>query len=462
MQQAACAGLSSRVAGQLLGVRFDALGEGAVRAASRALLDAVGVMQAASGLCVEAAPFVDLAVEQGGRAEATILGTGLRVPASHAAFANGALAHALDYEDVFDGAPVHPNAALIPAVLALAQSDPRISGRDLLTAIVVGCETVCRIALSLRRPLEHGGWYPPPILGAWGAVAGAAHLLHLSPRQLVDAWSLMLLQTSAPGEIRRGDDSAIRGVREAFPAQTAVTAVRLAQRDVRGFPAPLEGREGFYRLFAGGEFDPAGLDAPPGPHWHIESLSFKPWPSCRGTHAAIECALHLRNALGDPLRLSHIVVEGNEVQQMLAEPRARKCAPATAIEAKFSLPFTVAAALVDGRVDLDTFAPANLSRPELQQVAARVQFERHGSWPRSQAVSGALRGLRDDGAGLRKEILVPLGAPQRPLEEAGLVRKFVDCCARARCALQAEAAQALAARLLSIAQEPSVAALPWN
>ena len=126
------------------------------------------------------------------------------------------------------------------------------------------------------------------------------------------------------------------------------------------------------------------------------------------------------------------------------------------------LPFTVAAALVDGCVDLDTFATANLSRPELQQVAARVQFQRHGSWLRSQAVSGALRGLRDDGTGLRKEILVPLGAPERPLEEAGLVRKFVDCCARARCALQAEAAQALAARLLSIAQEPSVAALPWN
>ena len=186
-------------------------------------------------------------------------------PPAAAALANGALSHALDYEDAFDAAPVHPNASLIPAVLALAQARAPVSGRELIAAVAVGCDLACRMGLSLRQPLEQGGWYPPPILGAVGAVAGAARLLRLSPRQLLDAWSLLLLQNSCSGEIIHSPDSTIRAVREAFPAQAAVNCVLLAEAGIQGFSAPLEGTAGFFRLFAGGNYSVEELLQRPGP-----------------------------------------------------------------------------------------------------------------------------------------------------------------------------------------------------
>jgi 2-methylcitrate dehydratase PrpD len=442
-------------------VRFGQLPASTVHAAARALLDAIGVMRAASGLSHEVVPFLALAAAHGGPAEARVLGCRTRVPVLQAALANGAQAHALDYEDAFDAAPVHPNASLVPALLALADADAGIDGRALLTALAVGCEMTCRLALSLRQPLEQGGWYPPPILGAWGTVAGCAHLLRLSPRQLLDAWSLMLLQTSTPGEIKHGADSAIRAVREAFPAQAAVQAVRLAARGVPGFSAPLEGRDGFFRLFAGGRYDAAELLAAWGPRWRIGELSFKPWPSCRGTHAAIECALRVRAALGnDASGIAQVAVEGGEVQQMLAEPAARKRAPQLAIEAKFSLPFTVAAALLDGAVTLDTFAPAVLARADLRALAGRIGFERREDWGRDQAVCGALRVTLADGRVLREEVLVPRGSPARPLSDADLLGKFIDCCARARHPLPRPQATALAERILGLEREQSLADIP--
>jgi len=145
--------LSSALAAHVAGVRFGQLPQSTVHASKRALLDAVGVMYAASGLASEARPFIDFAQAQRGAPESTVLGTDARVPAAMAALANGALSHALDYEDAFDAAPVHPNASLIPAVLALAQSRA-LGGKELIAAIATGCDFACRLALSLRQPLE--------------------------------------------------------------------------------------------------------------------------------------------------------------------------------------------------------------------------------------------------------------------------------------------------------------------
>ena len=367
MNQAQDAAVSLRLA-QFVTRTPDALiPASALHAAARVVLDSTGVMRAASALSPEALPFIAQAVE-GGSGPAIVLGTAHRVRAPLAALANGAMAHALDYEDAFDAAPVHPNASLVPAVLALAQAHGPVNGRELLAAIAVGCDVACRIALCLRRRLEDGGWYPPPILAAFGAVAGAARILRLSPRQLLDAWSLLLLQNSCAGEIKYDRDTVIRAVREAFPAQAAVQVSQLAQRGVRGFDAPLEGRAGFFRLFASGCYDIDTLFADLGERWHIEQLSFKPWPSCRGTHAAVECALQLRREV-QWRDIRQVRIEGCEVHRMLAEPIERKRAPQTAIDAKFSLPFTVATALVTGRVDLDSFTGPALGHLDVLALA---------------------------------------------------------------------------------------------
>lgn len=440
------AGVSDAIAAHVAGMRFEALPAATVAAAKQVLLDATGVMLGASGIAAEPEPFIHLAMAQGS-GPCAILGTGLTTSAAQAAFANGALAHALDYEDAFDLAPGHPNASLVPVLLALAQAE-RVDGRHFLTALAVGCDVSCRIALALRRPMEAGHWYPPPIVAAFGAAAGAANLLGLDAQGVRDALSLVLCQATMPGEIKHSRGTVIRAVREAFPAQAAVVSALLARDGVTGFEEPLEGKGGFYALYAGGEFDPADLTGDLGERFWIEHLTFKPWPSCRGTHAAIELALELRGqaVLAD---IARVVVEMDEVQRMLTEPLARKQAPATAIDAKFSIPFCAALALAEGEVGLDSFVPGKLGDPAILALAANVEPRLVDDPSRRRGAGGAMELHLHGGRVLRAEVANALGCPERPLGRDALIAKFVACAARARHPLAPAAAEGLAATILN-------------
>lgn len=430
-----------------------------LEAARRILLDAVGVMFGASGMAKETQPFATLAAAAGS-GPCAILGTGRRATAPFAALANGALAHALDYEDAFDLSPGHPNASLVPALIALAQAEGPVDGQRFLAALALGGDLACRMGIALRRPMEEGGWYPPPILAGFGAAAGAARLLGLGARQVRDALSLTLCQVTMPGEIRHSRDTVIRAVREAFPAQAAVTSALLAREGVAGFEEPIEGKAGFYALYAGGAYAGDDLVEALGERFWIEQLTFKPWPSCRGTHPFIEMALGLRREHGVAAgNVVEIIVEVDEVQRMLVEPAQRKCAPATAIDAKFSIPFCTALALVDGAVGLDSFAPGRLSDPEVLAVAARVSPRIVHVPGRSRGSGGGMNVRLADGRTLSATCTDALGCPDCPLDDAALVAKFIDCTGRAHRPLTERDARVLADRILSLDQCADVGAL---
>lgn len=451
--------LSDVLCRHVAAMTWDALPESARDGARRVLLDATGVIYAASGLAPEAQPFIRIA-QANGVGRCAILGTDVRVQPMAAALANGALAHAVDYEDAFDRAPAHPNASLVPVLLALAQSEGRIDGRRFLTALAVGGDLACRMALSLRQPMEVGGWYPPPIVAAYGAVAGAANLLGLNAAQVKDALSMVLCQVTMPGEIKYSRRTVLRAVREAFPAQAAITAALLAREGVAGFEAPLEGKAGFYALYAGGQFDPADLLDGLGDHFWGAELTFKQWPSCRGTHPFIEMALALRERHRlVPDQIVRVEVDVDDVQRMLVEPLDRKQRPDVAIDAKFSIPFTTALALVRGKVGLDDFDAASLDDPAVLALAARIvpAVVAGDGWQRGSG--GALRLTRADGAVLSLDVDNALGCPARPLPHAAQVAKFVDCLGRAAKPLDPDAAAALAARVLALETCADVGAL---
>jgi 2-methylcitrate dehydratase PrpD len=443
--------LSDAVCRHVAGQSYDRLPAATRHAAKRVLLDATGVMAAASGLSPECRPFVALARATGGGGPCTLLGHVDRLQPPMAAFANGAMAHALDFEDAFDRAPCHPNASAVPAALAIVQGYGPVHGRELVTAIAIGCDLVCRIALSLRRRLEDGGWFPPTLLGGIGAAAVAARLLRLPPRQIRDTLSLMLCQLTAPGAIRHSGQSEIRAVREAFPAQAAVLAALLARDGVAGFEQPLEGSDAFYRLYADNRYEPADVLDGLGDAFLIEQLSFKPWPACRGTHAYIEIALELRAqhslAWTD---IDSITVETGPVQQMLVTPLQQKQAPQTTIDARFSIPFMTALALVRGRVGLDDLRPESLADPDILALARRVAPALEPAWGMEHAVQGALSLRLKDGRCLSGRLEAPLGSLRAPISDEALTEKFVACWQQAAAPLPARAARELARRILEI------------
>lgn len=409
---------------------YAALPPAAVQAAKRSLLDAVGVMLGASGLGEGCAAFAEQARQIGGRAESTVLGFGFKAPALMAAFANGATAHALDFEDAYDGAPIHPNAAVVPAALAIAEARGCISGETLIGAIAVGCDLVCRLGLSLRTNPDVFGFYPPPILSAFGAAAAAGRLLGLDAVRMEDAFALTLSQAVATAQFKETPDSMLRAVRDAFATQAGVQAAQLAARGVRGFAGAFEGKAGLFALYARGDYDPQVLTEELGEHFLGAEVSFKPWPACRGTHAFIEAAEALGVAADE---VAHMTFTASPMMAMLAEPRAQKIAPSTAIDAKFSLPFTVATQLVQGEVTLASFTPAAMADEQVLSLAARSTFVADPNAKGPDAMtSGELALDLADGRRLTRRIERPRGAPSNPMSNLDLAAKFLDCAGQAR------------------------------
>jgi len=429
----------------------DAVPAAALQSAALSLLDGVGVALAASRLGEGCEDFAALAIEAGGRADATVIGHGARVPAQAAALANGSMSHALDFEDSIDGVAVHPHAQVLPAVLALAEQRD-IGGARLLASIALGCDITVRLGRSTGDALADRGWYPPPILGGLGATAACAFLVGLNSRQVLDALSLALHQVTASGEIKHSPASIVRGVRDGFAAQAAVQSVQLAERGVRGFDRPLDGESGFFATFAGGEYDPRALLDGLGRRWAGVATSFKPWPSCRGTHAFVQAALEARTRTRVD-EILEVTLEGAPVNEMLAVPLAAKQRPTSAIDAKFSLPFTVATALVRGGVTLESFSPASLQSVDVLRVAERIRYVGDPSG-RFAMTAGRMSIRTSAGTSIVLEVEHPRGNPTDPIPVSELREKFVSCAAEAIIPFTRDRAESVADSILAVAAAP--------
>ena len=412
---------------------YEDLPERAVEMTKMSLLDALGVTLAAGGLCEECRAFVEIAMESGGKKESTILGFGEQVPAHMAAFANGAMAHALDFEDAHDLALVHPNAATVPAALAMAESIGNVNGKDFIASLAVGCDIVCRLGLAFNENPGEYGWYIPPILGSFGAASAAGKLLNLDKKGILDALSLTLCQSTCSAELRYSPHSDIRSVRDAFAAKAGVLSVRLAQKGVKGFDHPFEGKAGLFSLYSNGNYDALRLIEGLGTTFEGANISFKPWPACRGTHTYIEAALHiLKEHAPDPDDIVDVRVIVSSFNQMLCEPQNVKKTPQTVIDAKFSIPFTVATALYHKEVGLKHFTPELLNDKNVLQLAQKIRYELDPGLGLRDATRGFLEIKTKDNKTYAKQIDQAYGHPDNPVSQKGVVAKFMACADKAK------------------------------
>jgi 2-methylcitrate dehydratase PrpD len=424
-------GLSDKIAQHLVAARFEQLPPEAVLGAKRALLDALGVSLAASSLGEGCSAFLDLAASDGGAPLSTILGRTQKVPPQQAAFANGALAHAMDFEDTHDASATHPNSANVPAALAIGEA-LNASGKELLLALALGCDFVCRLGLGLEDDPSERGWYTPAILSAYGAAIASASLLHLDHRGMLDTLSLTLCQATCSAEIKRSPQSLIRSIREAFSAQAGVQAALLAQKGITGFDLPLEGKAGFYGLYGNGRFDETTLTQDLGTRFEGAFLSFKPWPTCRGTHVYIDILLRLmREYHVTTDQIDTIEIDVNSLNLMLCTPEQQKQNPLTLIDAKFSLPFTLAFTALYGEPSLDELTPDRLKDPAILSLATHIKHRVKSDWSYQQATRGRLTLHLKDGRSFTLEDQIAPGHPDRPLSQTQLEKKFHSCAAKA-------------------------------
>jgi 2-methylcitrate dehydratase PrpD len=436
--------ITDRVVSHVASVQFDDLPCEAVTAMKRSLLDAIGVTLGASGSNAASDAFVTLARECGGAPEAPVIGCGFKAPAMMAAFANGAMAHVLDFEDVHDEAVGHPNAAGVPAALAIAGRRGKVSGKELLTALVLGGDLAVRMSFSIAGDRHRDGWFIGPVLGAYGATAAAGKVLGLNKDQLRDAFSYTLCQATGSSELKYSPQSEVRAVRDAFGAKAAVVAAILAQKGVRGFDLPFEGKAGFYELFMRGRYSAERLLRDLGSIYECASISFKPWPSCRGTHSFIEAALDIAlrdNVTSDDIEAIHAT--GSADFATLIHPADQKLRPSTAIDAKFSLPFTAATAFCHRAVKLRHFLPKARQDEAVLELARRVSYTVDPALGPDQNSFGTLEVQTRSGARFQRRITEPFGHPTNPMTDEALEEKFLDCASHAAVPVTPERARTI-------------------
>ncbi|MBN2403897.1 MAG: MmgE/PrpD family protein [Spirochaetes bacterium] len=409
--------------------QYSDLPKEAVDVTKMAILDAIGVTLGAGTLGEGCRAFVNLAKAGGGKKESTIIGFNAKVPSYMAAFANGAMAHALDFEDAHEGALVHSNAAAVPAALAVAEALGNVSGKELITAVTLGSDIVCRLGLAFNKNPLDLGWYIPSILGAFGATTAAAKILRLTTEQILDAFSLCLCQATCSAEIINSPHSIIRSIRDSFASKAGVLSAILAKEDIRGFDFPFEGKAGLYSFYSSGDFNSELLLKDIGKEYESAKISFKPWPSCRGTHSYIEATLKIAKEADigpDDVASIELLVGEQSINRKLCEPLERKRHPKTAIDAKFSIPFTVASALVQGDITLNSFSPHTLTDNRVSSTANKINFTTDNrDWKKS--IAGTVSMTLKDGRSISKTINAVYGSPENPISRESLIEKFYSC-----------------------------------
>ena len=410
--------------------------------AKRCLLDTLGVALAGSREESARAVAAWLA-DQDGRPEAVVLGRALRLPAADAALANGTAAHALDFDDVSLPMRGHPSAPLLPAVLALGEASGS-SGRDILTAFVLGFEVEAKLGRAIGGPHYALGWHATSTLGTLGAAAACARLLRLDAGRTQMALGIA---ASLASGLQQNFGSMTKPLHAGWAARSGVVAAQLAARGFSADARALDGPSGFLRAMSGGaEPDLTPLDALGEPLEIVSpGVGVKLYPCCYATHRAIDAALELRAGNGiAPGDVAGVRVEVNRggLMPLRAQP------PVTGLEGKFSLEYCLAAALIDGAVGLDAFSDEAVRRPAARDLVSRVRIE-EGAQAGEFPIGGyaEVRIALRDGVEYGARVYVPRGDPSRPLVWEELAAKFRDCAGVALAAGDVDAALGLIERL---------------
>ena len=398
----------------------------AVEAAKGAVMDCLA--------CTLAGSLEDLAdilcrhvAGESAAATATVVGRGFKTSAANAALVNGAIAHALDYDDITHTTKTHPTAVLLPAALAVAE-EAGASSRDLLLGYMTGFEVACAVGESLSEAYyDDLGWHPTGPLGTIGAAAAASKILGLEPEQTAMAISLAASQASG---LRQNFGTMTKPFHAGDAARAGVVSARLVREGFTAGQDALEGRFGFLRAFSGGQgFDPDRLlENLKRKRYLVESgIEIKKYPCCGSAHLALDATFDL---VADGA-LDAEQVESIDVQVDFDPPRSLiHSRPASSLEGKFSMQYCLAAALLDRKVGLLSFSDDQVMRREAQALIPRIDMRRipgnegRPSWTEGyNEVSVTLR----DGRVLRRQARRASTGALRGVTMEEIRSKFRDC-----------------------------------
>ena len=352
------------------------------------------------------------------------IGHARTLSAASAAFVNGTAAHGEDFDDTFEGGPVHAGAVIVPAVLAACERH-RPDGAAARLGIAVGVETMCRLGLVTPKLVHKAGFHPTAVFGAMAAAAGVGAALRLDRRQMIDA--LGIAGSMAAGIIEYLAEGAwTKRMHAGWAAQSGLRAALLARSGFNGPRTVFEGTHGFFSGFAHtreGDFE--ALTREFGREWLMKGLTFKPYATGTMNQPYIDCALRLARKGFAAEDVAEVLCETAEgYVHRLWEPLASKHRPANDYAAKFSTPFNIAVAFVTGGAGFEAFTGKTVRDPRILALASKVRYVVDPNNPYPKAYTGHVKMTLRDARVFEERQPHIRGGVHEPLAREEIERKF--------------------------------------
>src|SRR5262245_6035541 len=383
------------------------------------------------GLCVAARrtdyiKALMAALDQGGAC--TAIGHATTFSAESAALINGAAVHGEDFDDTFEGGPVHSSSVIVPAVLAACERFGR-DGRAALIGIVAGIETTCRLSMVVPKAVHRSGFHPTSVLGTMGAALAVSAVLGHDHRKTVDA--LGHSGSFASGIIEYLAEGAwTKRLHPGWAAQAGLQAARIAGQGFLGPRTVFEGIHGLFNGFARsieGNYDLITGDF--GKRWYMDAITFKPYATGTMNQPYIDCALRLAKkgfAAEDVKEVLCQTAEG--YVHRLWDPLPSKHRPPNEYVAKFSAPFNIAVAFVTGGAGLSAFTEKTVRDERILSLSSKVRYEVNPNDPYPKAYTGHVRMTLKDGRVFEERQPHIRGGAQEPLTREDIETKFRGNC----------------------------------
>ncbi|MEU4205164.1 MmgE/PrpD family protein [Streptomyces sp. NPDC045470] len=387
------------------------------------VLDAVGIAFASTAFPFAGVARDALAAFGGG--DHVVFGMADRLTARDAAVLNGILIHGLDFDDTHLPAVAHVTSVVLPAALSAAVAS-NASTRDLLLGYVLGVEVMARVGMGAAGGLHDVGFHPTAVAGGFGAAVAAGKIMGLDAGGLATAQGIVGSQAAGLMEFLE-DGSWTKRFHPGWAAASGLTAASFARAGWSGPPGVYEGRFGLYATHVPSrDARPAAVSEDLGVSWELLRTAVKPFPVCHFLHAFADAALILRNE--HALRAEDIAGIRCAIhpvpRKVVCEPAGAKQAPRDEYDAKFSLPFAVAASLVRGRLTLDELEADARSDTRIRELARKVQVDDDPDSAFPSAYSGFVEIALTDGRVVRHREQYNRGHEQRPLTDEEIDRKF--------------------------------------
>jgi 2-methylcitrate dehydratase PrpD len=443
--------ISQQLAGFADATRYENIPPDVVRRAKYLMMDAVGIALAASRY--EFAQRELLALSGLGTGDSTVFGMATMLGLRDALLMNGSLVHGLDYDDTYLPGSMHLTASAVPCALGLG-AQAGASGRDMLTALIVGMEVSARVSAAGKGGFQQAGFHPTGVAGVFGCTLLASRLWQMNVDQMVLAQGIAL--STACGTVQPMlDGTWTKRMHPGWAAASSVTASAMARQGYLGPRESYEGKFGLYALYLGeyaGNADLSIITDGLSERWEFARSSVKLFPACHQAHAFMNAAIEIaRSRSIAPAEVESVTaLIAKQGVNMVCEPLALKRAPQDSYAAQFSLPYTVACSLLRREFGLADLEPARLKDPSTLELAGKLAYEIDpaAGFPRFRSGEIIVRFRDGTEARQRNNIM-----PDAPVDEAAIEDKFF---ANAQMVMSRSRAQTIMEALLSIEQAPSV------